>query len=351
MPSDHDLSDVARRAGVAGFAAQRTVVIVGAGLSGLVAAHSLLAHGIASVLLDKGRAPGGRLATRRLGGPRFRADSGAQFFTVRSPDFADIVHDWRRAGMVAEWCQGFTPGGDGHPRYIAPGGMNTLAKYLAASLDVQTEVNVASVRALDDSWEVTAMDGRAWSSDVVLLSPPVPQSLALLDAGGIMLSAEHRSALEAVSYARCLALLVQLDRSPQMRDPGGAQLTMDEDPTFSFVADNHMKGATYGHTMTLHVHESISTSRFDDDLAETTEFLLGEARRWTSQAKVVESYVHRWKFSRPTAGYDEESLFIPWSRGSALGFMGDAFGGAKVEGAALSGLSVAERVALHLGYR
>ncbi len=344
MPLDHDLADVLMH----DQEARRPVVIVGAGLSGLLAAHSLLAHGIPSVLLDKGRAPGGRLATRRLGSTRFRADSGAQFFTVRSPDFADIVHDWRRAGIVSVWCHGFTPGGDGHPRYIAIGGMNTVAKYLAASLDVHTRVTVASIREADAGWDVIATDGRAWSSDVVLLSPPVPQSLALLDAGGVVLRPEHRSALDAVSYARCIALLIQLDESPQMRDPGGAQLSIDDDPTFSFVADNSMKGMTDGNTMTLHVHESISDARWDDDLASTTKFLLGEAQRWVGHATIVESYVHKWKFSRPTVGFSGDSLIIASPNGSLLGFMGDAFGGAKVEGSALSGLSVAEHVARHL---
>jgi renalase len=324
------------------------VIVVGAGLSGLIAAHSLLAQGIASVLLDKGRAPGGRLATRWLGGPTFRADSGAQFFTVRSPDFADVVHDWRRAGIVSEWCNGFLPGGDGHPRYMASGGMNTVAKYLAATLDVETQVNVASVRAVDRGWEVIAGDGRVWSSDVVLMSPPVPQSLALLDAGGIVLSTQNRGALDAVSYARCLALLIQLDGSPEMNDPGGAQLTIDDDPTFSFVADNQMKGMSDGQTMTLHVHESISTQLWDDDLAVTTSFLLDEAKRWTGRAGVRESYVHKWKFSRPTVSFNGQYLMVPFPNRSLLGFMGDGFGGAKVEGAALSGLAAAEQVAQHL---
>ena len=80
------------------------VVIVGAGLAGLTAAGALVAdHDV--VLLDKGRSPGGRLATRRIGGAVF--DHGAQFFTVRSDEFGRRVDRWRRDGVVAEWCRGF----------------------------------------------------------------------------------------------------------------------------------------------------------------------------------------------------------------------------------------------------
>jgi renalase len=324
---------------------QPPVVIVGAGLSGLVAAHGLQARGIASVLLDKGRSPGGRLATRRLGSPTCRADSGAQFFTVRSPDFADLVHDWRRVGLVSQWCQGFGGGGDGHPRYMALGGMNTLAKYLASTLDVETGVRVTLVQSADEGWNVVGHDGRMWLSDVVLMSPPVPQSLEILDAGGVVLPPVDRHALEAVSYARCLALLVHVDGQPDVPEPGGVQLSPDDDPTFSFIADNRRKGMSDGHTMTFHVHESLSIDRFDDDLASTTTFLLQEASRWIGHNNVVESYVHKWKFSRPIVSYPSESLMIAGQNGSLLGFMGDGFGGAKVEGAALSGLAVAEQIA------
>ena len=58
------------------------VVIVGAGLAGLMAGRTLAAAGHELVLVDKGRSPGGRLATRRIGAAAL--DHGAQFFTVRS---------------------------------------------------------------------------------------------------------------------------------------------------------------------------------------------------------------------------------------------------------------------------
>ena len=72
------------------------VVIVGAGMSGLVAAQELVAAGVEVAVVDKGRSVGGRLATRRIGDARL--DHGAQFFTVRTPAFQRRVDQWLDRG-------------------------------------------------------------------------------------------------------------------------------------------------------------------------------------------------------------------------------------------------------------
>ncbi|MBN1666669.1 MAG: NAD(P)-binding protein, partial [Anaerolineales bacterium] len=54
-------------------------LILGAGMSGLMAANRLQQAGVETLLLEKARGVGGRMATRRFGGGVF--DHGAQFFT------------------------------------------------------------------------------------------------------------------------------------------------------------------------------------------------------------------------------------------------------------------------------
>ena len=74
------------------------LLIVGAGLSGLVAARRLVDHYGAPVeLVDKGRGVGGRLATRRMDGDRF--DHGAQYFTARDP----VFRIWFKVGSTRDW--------------------------------------------------------------------------------------------------------------------------------------------------------------------------------------------------------------------------------------------------------
>ena len=58
-------------------------------------------------------------------------------------------------------------------------------------------------------------------------------------------------------------------------------------------------------------------------------------------APIAGATLHRWKFSHARETHPEP--FVWWPEES-LGFAGDAFGGPRVEGAAVSGLALAERV-------
>lgn len=339
--------DVVERSGID----RPPVVIVGAGLTGLVAANALAAAGRSSIVLDKGRSPGGRLATRRMtgrDGRTARLDHGAQFFTVRSPDFAEVVHDWRRSGVVREWCRGFTGVGDGYPRYCAEAGMSTIAKLLAATADVTCDTEVRSLAGFDGRLSLATEDGRRWETDAVILTAPVPQSLALCENGWLPLPEAAEASLRAVTYAPCFALLVTLDRPGAVPYPGGVQVTMsdDEESPFSFVGDNLAKGISDVPAITFHANDAFSMLRFDDDPNVVHEDLLEAARPYFGGANVVGSEVKRWKFARPLAGHHGSSLPVEPIPGTTLVFAGDAFGAAKIEGAALSGLAAAEAVLL-----
>src|SRR5918997_5500096 len=137
-------------------------VVVGAGISGLLAARELAAAGGRVVVLDKGRGVGGRMATRRVGNGVF--DHGAQFFTVRGERFEGIVAGWLREGVAEEWTRGFAdsdrqPNEDGHPRYRGSHGMTSIPKHLARGLDVRTGERVVPVETSGDGWEVECESG------------------------------------------------------------------------------------------------------------------------------------------------------------------------------------------------
>lgn len=332
---------------LAGLERNRPVIIVGAGLAGLVAANTLAGAGRASIVLDKGRSVGGRLATRRMkgsGGVIARADHGAQFFTVRSPDFAELVHDWRRAGIVREWCRGFSGGNDGFPRYCAEAGMNTIAKYLAASADVECDVHLRSLAGADGLLSVATEDGRRWESDTIIVTAPVQQSLDLCSNGWLPIPEDAEAALKLVTYASCLALLVSFDGTALVGQPGGVQLTPEDDPVFSFVADNYLKGISDVGALTLHVNDSVSSERYDLVDDDTRAYLLAEAKRFLGDANPVEVELKKWRYARPLVSHPDACVSVAPIEGTQLIFAGDAFGGAKVEGAALSGLAAAQAV-------
>jgi renalase len=90
------------------------------------------------------------MATRRLENGTF--DHGAQFFTVRSDRFGQLVQEWSGEGVVEEWSRGFADAEGrqneyGHPRYRGSRGMSSVADHLARGLDVRTGERVVDVKA------------------------------------------------------------------------------------------------------------------------------------------------------------------------------------------------------------
>ena len=122
-------------------------------------------------------------------------------------------------------------------------------------------------------WTVVAADDAGIDADALVLTAPVAQSLALLDAGGVELDPAVRADLESVEYFATLALLVTLDGRPAVPEPGGVQLPETE--PFTFVADNRRKGISSAEAVTLHANHAYSAARYDDDPDEVCAELLG----------------------------------------------------------------------------
>jgi len=121
------------------------VAIVGTGMAGLACARRLASAGVAPVLFDKGRGPGGRLATRRAEGLQF--DHGAQYVTARDPGFAGVLQGLQTQGVAAPW-----PDGSGRTRLVGVPGMSGLARAMAQGLDVRQQRQVTSIRPVGTGW-------------------------------------------------------------------------------------------------------------------------------------------------------------------------------------------------------
>jgi renalase len=320
-------------------------VVVGAGVSGLIAARHL-SDSCDVVVVDKGRKVGGRLASRRIGDATF--DHGAQFITTHTPEFAEIVAGWERAGVAGPWFEGrIDPEGvvdpDGHTRFRGVATMRAIAEHLAEGLDVRDFTQVVAVERSDAGWRIRLGDDTTLDADAVILTAPVPQSLALLAAGAVQLSADDTRALQAIRYDPCLAALVALDGPSGLDDPGA--INPSSGP-IDWMADNQLKGASTVPAVTLHASADFSRTYWDaSDEVVLTELL--NAAGLSARPLADQFHVQRWRFARPTTLHPERCLV-------ALGlpplvFAGDAFGGAKVEGAALSGTAASDSLTSLLG--
>jgi renalase len=323
------------------------ILIVGAGLAGLVAASRLRAAGHDVTVVDKGRGVGGRLATRRIGDARL--DHGAQFFTVRSEAFSALASPWLVDGVAREWCRGFGSPPDGHPRYVGATGMTDLAKAVAAGLEVRTSLRLASVgpgagggwsATLEDGSALTTVAGAVLEADAVVCTPPVPQTLDLLARGGVFLQNDVAGALAAIRYKATLAALVVLDGAPAVPAPGGVQL--DRGP-LTWVGDNHAKGISPVPALTLHAHGDLSAEHWADAPPTALGLVMEAGREWIGSALPVASELAKWRYAAPLVLHDERCL-VAVDGVHPLVCAGDAFGEARVEGAACSGLAAAEAV-------
>jgi len=336
-----------------------TICIIGAGLTGLTCAQRLRSTGATVMVIDKGRAPGGRAATRYLADRSQRCDVGAQFWTARDSAFAAVTAEWVARGWAESWGEGFPvlkssgvhDGRDGHARWRAVGGMVALARHLADGIDVRAPRTVTALQPNGAGWTVTHVAGDAirgpsagvaetLTVDVVVLTQPVPQILALLAPLGVVIP----PAIAAVRYDPCLYLLAERpDGEAVLPAPGGLRI---EDPTLgaTWLASARQRGLrSTGDSVILHADAVLSAMHWDDT-PEQQQAVLG-ARLQQVLARLERSWeptlaeVRRWKYSRCTQTVPDRC----WQPLPGLLCAGDAFGDApRVEGAWLSGMAAAQ---------
>lgn len=308
-------------------------------MAGLSAAKILQTHGKSVLVVDKARGVGGRMATRRLEDSAI--DHGAQYFTARDARFQAWVANWQAEKVVQPWAQGFTTA-DGtlktndEWRYIGSKGMTSIPKFMAQGLDIHLRERVSKLDWQGKGWEIYTENELAYTAPAVILTAPVPQSLAMLDAGNFQLPVEIRAQLEKIAYQPCFAVMAVLEQPSKIPAPGGQWLSGEP---VAWMADNHQKGITEGYGVTIHAGPDFTRQHWDTDKNEVAQLLLDAAEAWLG-SRVIAVDVQRWRYSQPTVLHPDFCLAL--DSPAPLIFAGDAFNGSRVEGAALSGMAAAE---------
>jgi len=315
------------------------VGIIGAGISGLLAARCLSDHKIPFWIIDKGRGVGGRMATRRIG--EGVVDHGAQYFTARESAFRATVDQALADGVVRHWATGFRLGdgtlkSSGEPRVIGCSGINAFPREVARGIDVSLSVQATAIRHDGASWVVDIKDAAPLRAATLLVTCPAPQSVELLAAGSVELPAAIRDALSAVQYDPGFALLVVCEGPTGIPEPGG--LWPSEGP-FAWIADNQQKGISPVGSLTFHTRPEFTRAHLDDDREVLTRDLLKAAQPFI-KSPVRDVQLHRWLYSIPTFTHPDRILVA--EEPGTIVFAGDGFGGPRVEGAALSGIAAGD---------
>lgn len=317
------------------------IAIIGAGLSGLTAAHNL--RTVSDVkLFDKSRGVGGRMSTRYAGD--FEFDHGAQYFTARDPRFQLAIETAIKQGHVAPWGgRAFyqenydnvpDTGGD---RFVGMPRMNSWPKTLARELDISLGARVSRLSHSEGAWRLHFEDGSEQGRyDYVICAVPSVQALGLLPSnfGGI-------EALKVTKMEACFALMIGLQG---VHNFGWDSLRVKESP-IAWMAVNSSKPERNKVVTCLVVHAAPEWSNVhaDADKAWVQDMLETEADKLCGIecGSAVHRGLHRWLYASVSKSPDEPALFDP-----ALGLAacGDWCHGGRVEGAYLSGLAAANAI-------
>lgn len=314
--------------------------IVGAGMAGLACAEGLTDAGHDVVLWDKGRAPGGRMSTRRVptsvGEAHF--DFGAQFFTVRDPAFLVRVDRWITAGLVAPWPPA---GSDAH---VGVPAMNAPLRQMAAALRVHWSTRAARIDRLATGWRLHSDDGAADVAgcvaddllvDGLVVAIPAEQAATLLAtvAPEVAARATATPSLPCWSAMLAFAATIPSNRS-YLRGKG----------IIGVASRNSSKaGRTGPESWVIHASPEWSTLHLDADPIWITETLVAALAELLGSRlpPVVSASSHRWRFAR--SGSDGGGSI--WDIERRLGVCGDWLIGPRVEAAWISGTALAGRIA------
>lgn len=342
------------------------IVIIGGGISGVMAARTLLEAGEENVLLlDKGRSLGGRMITREIAGARM--DHGAQFFTVHSKEFKQLTDQWLLQGWIKELSE--------DPNvYWGVDGMNALIRHLADPVDFCVRVRVTKIQAAPDGWilrwiseEQTYVDqtyqevprekiydpGKEATihAKAIVLAIPVPQALFLLEQGNIKMDETTTAKLQSIDYLPCLTAMLVLEDKPSVAEFMCIKTGLPD--SLHSIVNNQNKGISSIPSITIQAGEEWSRENLWRPDQEILEEILQCAEPWLNGARVKEKQLKRWSYSRASQTYGEP--FLPAGLHAPLLFAGDAFVSerdplkiGRVETAVLSGQEAAKHL-LSLG--
>jgi hypothetical protein len=143
--------------------------------------------------------------------------------------------------------------------------------------------------------------------------------------------------LQTIQYHPCIAVLGLLEEPSMIPYPGGLQL---ESYPIRWVGDNAQKGISPSQpAITIHSSAEFSREHFEQSDESLAQTLLEAAKPWIN-GTIIAWQVHRWRFSQPIENFPKDYYQLTELPG--LYFAGDGFGGPRVEGAAVSGIALAQ---------
>lgn len=336
------------------------IAVIGAGLAGLTCAQLLRRAGYAVAVVEKSRGVGGRVATRRLQGTI--ADHGVRYLEPQGQKVQELIEVLSDRHLVRLWGnEAVYELGEGDnlslslfPRYIAPAGMSSVAKFLAQDLEIWLNRRVQALTATENRTWHLALEAGGIASDfplelsakAVVVAIPAPQAVMLLTTTS-NLPTEFIDKLQSIEYNSCLTVMAGY---PAEREPDLAQLApawkaviFPKDGDLSWVGLDSSKRAEAQQPVFVVQSSAAFAQKYLEatDLDAIGQQLLARAAEslipWLNAPQWLQ--VHRWRyaFCRHPLAVSCLTATHPLPIVGA----GDWCGGEQIEGALRSGIAAA----------
>ncbi|WP_428484042.1 NAD(P)/FAD-dependent oxidoreductase [Rhodopila sp.] len=338
----------------------RSALVVGAGIAGLACADALAQAGVSVTLLDKGRRPGGRVATRRTDGVSF--NHGAQYATARGSDFSTLLAELRTDGRAAPWAAASRDG----RRIVFLPAMSALPAALAEQaaargVTLLTARHAAFLHPAASGWVVrhlpagdirpgaTSPSGGELSNghDAVLIALPSGQAAALLATAPHPFAEAAARAVMAPCWAVMARFPVPVAGSDVLQPEASpiawaAREGSRPEGPYPAARNNPPPGASAEpDAWTLHATASWSRTHLEDSAEHVCQELLAAFQALTGASAADLAQAHRWRHALVETALGLPSLWDPVAR---IGACGDWCLGGRVEAAYDSGRSLARSV-------
>lgn len=349
------------------------VAIIGAGLAGLTCARILKQAGYSTVILEKSRGVGGRVATRRV--QNTCADHGLRYLSPKGELSQNLINTMNsECDILKIWTDQVYQIKNGYllpmdePCYVAPDGMTSIAKFLAKDLEIWLRLRAIDLDiTLNKTWQITLeiTDNIAEPKQVearyLVVAIPAPQAVEI--SKSLFIKQQIDPALFDYLCSRefdpCFSVIAAYPSTKESDlvnlEPNWKSLLFAPDPFLSWIGlDSSKRPHSQQPLFVLQSSPNFAQHYLENmDVKSIGQELLNYASNrlipWLNKPEWFQ--VHRWRYAfprhtqlPPPTNYPN---CLPTNTHLPLVYCGDWLGNNLVESALQSGTAAAEWLKLN----
>ena len=320
----------------------RKIAIIGAGIAGLTAANRLKDFADITVF-EKARGVSGRMSTR-YADPYF-FDHGAQYFTVKTPEFASFIEPMLSQDIIKRWNANFVEikdrqiisrkkWDDDFSHYIGCPNMNAMPQFLAKGLDIRLNTRITLVTKVADKWQLfDSNDTLLGEYDWVIYTIPIDQLKELLPT-----TTDFYSKIKDPKMSACLSLMLGFEGSLNL----DFDAALINDDTISWISVNSSKpNRNTSDCLVVHSSNEWADIHIDNDRELSKQQMLSKVKSLIEIENPSHITLHAWRFAN-IQKQKSEPFFV--DNDQQLSACGDWCIQGRVESAFISAFKLAQHI-------